>query len=59
MKCEKKSYTKKQAQTVANHRMKRGKGRNNRGRPEYLRVYPCPCGSWHLTHKINKPKKYG
>lgn len=44
--CAKKAYTKKDAQTAANKRMKEG--------VEYIRIYPCPKGDgahWHLTHE--------
>lgn len=34
-------YDKKGAQTAANARMREAH--------EPLRIYPCPCGSWHLT----------
>lgn len=45
--CPKTPYTKREAQTVRNLRLK---GRH--GRPEMLRLYECKqCGAWHLTSK--------
>lgn len=46
--CCKKAYTKREAQTALNRRMKA------HNRPDGLRIYPCPCGAWHLTHKLNQ-----
>ena len=47
--CIKKAYTKKDAQTALNARL-RGRYRHNK--PDHLRIYHCPdCNGWHLTHK--------
>ncbi len=44
-------YTKREAETARNHRL-RGRKHHRNTRPEYLRTYHCPqCNLWHLTHK--------
>ena len=46
--CEKKGYTKREADTAINCRT-HGHQRN---RPQHLRAYECErCGQWHLTHQ--------
>jgi len=43
---------KRAAATARNARMN---SRYRRGKPKYLRIYPCPsCGGWHLTHTRNE-----
>jgi hypothetical protein len=37
----KKDFAKKDAQTFVNAHPERGR----------LRIYPCACGWWHITHK--------
>jgi rubrerythrin len=45
-KCTKWRYSKRQAETVRNSRL-----RARHGRPDQLRIYHCPvCNHWHLTH---------
>lgn len=45
--CGKKPYTKREAQTARNQRL-----RSHHNRPKLLRIYPCPeCNAWHLTHQ--------
>jgi hypothetical protein len=52
--CDKQGYSKKDAQTVLNHRTK-GRLTSRHGRPKYLRAYHCEiCNAWHLTH--HKPR---
>lgn len=56
-------YSKKEAQTAKNLRLSgrqaygyntRKKGKKSSGRPDYLRIYPCPhCNAWHLTSRVN------
>jgi len=47
--CSKQKYSKKDALTSANKRVK-GRQRIRRHRPEYLRAYYCEdCNAWHLT----------
>ena len=43
--CQKKGYSKKEAQTVVNYR------NSLRDKDMELRIYQCPCGYWHVTHK--------
>lgn len=45
--CRKAPYSKVEAQTVLNSRL-----RSRHGRPECLRIYHCEdCNAWHLSSK--------
>lgn len=47
--CEKKAYSKREANGVINARMK---ARMRKGKPDALRAYHCPrCNQWHVTHE--------
>ncbi|MGD0778767.1 MAG: hypothetical protein ABSC05_38810 [Candidatus Solibacter sp.] len=49
--CGKRTYRKRDAQTVRNRLMKKG---------AVLRIYQCPkCNFWHLTHDVEKLTRTG
>lgn len=51
--CTKAAYSKKEAQTVINARL-----RSKKHRPEGLRAYQCDeCNLWHLTHRNGRGMK--
>ncbi len=53
--CDKRGYSKREAETARNSRLRGRKGRRNT-RPGYLRIYECPrCGRWHLTSAPYQP----
>ena len=53
--CSKRQYTKREAETIRNLRLRSG-----RKRPDVLRIYHCDvCNCYHMTHQESREVEVG